>query len=78
MATILSKDLKVKNGQIIKVQNDNRKSFSNEAKFYYAVWVKSVTDEEFCIMFTEKEFKSAEKVLGTFQARIRSWKNLYI
>jgi hypothetical protein len=67
MATILSKNLKVKNGQIIKVQNDNRKEFSNEAKFYYAVWVKSITDEEFCIMFTENEFKKTEKVLGTFE-----------
>lgn len=66
MATILSKDLKVKNGQIIKVQNDNRKIFSNEAKFYYAVWVKTITDDELCIMFTESEFKKTEKVLGTF------------
>lgn len=65
MATILSKNLKVKNGQIIKVQNDNRKIFSNEAKFYYAVWVKTITDEEFCIMFTESEFKKCEKILGT-------------
>lgn len=65
MATILSKDLKVKNGQIIKVKNENRKDFSNEAQFYYAVWIKYVTGEEFCIMFTENEFKRCEKILGT-------------
>ena len=66
MATILSKDLKVKNGQLIKVQNDNRKKFSNEAKTYYALWVKDIDNSEYCIMFTEKEFYKCEKVLGTF------------
>ena len=61
MATILSKDLKVKNGQIIKVQNDNRKEFSNEAKFYYALWVK-FNEKNICIMMTQNEFKNANKI----------------
>jgi hypothetical protein len=65
MATIISKNLKVKNGQIIKVQNDNRKSFSNEARFYYAVWVKPITGKDICLMLTESEFKNAEKILGS-------------
>jgi hypothetical protein len=64
MATILSKDLKVKNGQIIKVQNDNRKEFSNEAKFYYALWVK-FKNKDICIMMTQNEFKNANKILGS-------------
>ena len=66
MATILSKNLKVKNGQIIKVQNDNRKTFSNEAKFYYALWVKLESGVETCTMFTKSEFDKCEKALGTF------------
>ena len=64
MATILSKDLKVKNGQIIKVQNDNRKEFSNESKFYYALWVK-FKNKDICIMMTQNEFKNANKILGS-------------
>lgn len=64
MATILSKDLKVKNGQVIKVQNENRKEFSNEAKSYYALWVK-FENKNMCIMMTQNEFKNTNKILGS-------------
>lgn len=64
MASILSKNLTVKNGQVIQVKNENRKSFSNEANTYYALWVKEAN--EHCLLFTEKEFNKCEKLLGTF------------
>jgi hypothetical protein len=66
MATILSKNLKVTNGQVIRVQNDNRKAFSNEAKFYYALWIKTEVGVETCLMFTKSEFDQCEKAVGSF------------
>lgn len=67
MAEILSKDLKVKNGQILKVVNTNRKEFGNEAKTYNVVWVKdNELDYEFCIMLTEKELQNCERAIGSF------------
>ena len=64
MSTILSKDLKVKNGQVLLVKNENKKL--NESKTYLVCWVSDIDNVEKCIMFTEKEFKKCEKVLGTF------------
>ncbi len=67
MATILSKDLKVKNGQVLLVKNEKiNKTRGNEAKTYLVLWFNDVDDIEKCLMFTENEFNKCEKVLGTF------------
>lgn len=67
MAEILSKNLKVKNGQILTVSNTKRKEFGNEAKTYKVLWVADDELEyEFCIMLTEKELTNCERAIGTF------------
>lgn len=56
MAQILSKDLTVTNGQVIFVQNTNKRKFSNQNDRYCALWVQMGDDCEKCLLFTEKEF----------------------
>ena len=56
MGSVISSNLAVKNGQLIHMYNSLRPSFSNEAKSYYALWVKDPSDNsEFCLLFTESE-----------------------
>jgi hypothetical protein len=56
MSIILSKNLTVKNGQLICVYNSLKPSFSNEAKSYYALWIKDpINKNENCLLFTKAE-----------------------
>lgn len=56
MACILNQEKTVKNGQIIKVWNTERKVFSNAAYAYYALWVQEHSGDEVCLLFTEHEY----------------------
>lgn len=57
MACILNQEKTVKNGQIIKVWNTERKVFSNAAYAYYALWVQEHSGDEVCLLFTEHEYE---------------------
>lgn len=68
MAQILSKDLTVTNGQVIFVQNTNKRKFSNQNDRYCALWVQMGDDCEKCLLFTEKEF--TKLILNTVKTNI--------
>lgn len=48
-------------GRIIKVKNTNQPKFPKTNDFYYAIWVEDENSKnERCLLFTERELKSAE------------------
>lgn len=49
---------KVKAGKIIKVDNKERKFGANPE--YLAIWVENQSNDEFCLLFTERELKVAK------------------
>lgn len=54
-------DGRVKLGQIVKVENTERPSFSNARKFYNAVWVADSDGEnERCLLLTDNELERIE------------------
>lgn len=51
----------VKAGRIIKVKNTNQPKFPKTNDYYYSIWVEDDTGKnERCLLFTERELKSAE------------------
>lgn len=69
MATILSQNLKVKNGQLIVVKNEitsKSENQGNQAKEYIAVWViNENNNEEIGLMFTKNEITKLKLYGGT-------------
>lgn len=54
-------DGRVKIGQMVKVENTERPSFSNARRFYNAVWVTdSDGSNERCLLLTDSEMKRIE------------------
>ena len=49
---------KVKAGKIIRVDNKERKFGANPE--YLAIWVENQSNDEFCLLFTERELKVAK------------------
>lgn len=51
----------VRSGRLIRVENTKRKTFSNAAKVYLAVWVEGANGKnERCLLFTPSELANAE------------------
>lgn len=69
MATILSQNLKVKNGQLIVVKNEitaKSENQGNQAKEYIAVWViNEDNNDEIGLMFTKNEILKLKSYGGT-------------
>ena len=69
MATILSQNLKVKNGQLIVVKNEitsKSENQGNQAKEYIAVWViNEDNNNEIGLMFTKNEILKLKSYGGT-------------
>lgn len=69
MATILSQNLKVKNGQLIVVKNkikSKSENQGNQAKEYIAVWViNEDNNDEIGLMFTKNEILKLKSYGGT-------------
>lgn len=63
MSQIIDKDIKIKAGYLVKVENTEIPKFSNANKEYYACWVEDENGKnERCILFTEKEINGFSDV----------------
>lgn len=63
MVEIIDKDIKIRNGNLIKVKNTDRNKFSNENREYYSCWVEDENgNNERCLLFTEKEINGFSNV----------------
>lgn len=48
-----------KNGNILRVENKDKHFGANN--YYYAIWVQNTYGEEFPLLFTENQIKSAKE-----------------